>query len=70
MAGSAYEQKILFATRSAGIATLAAAMIAASGRPYTIQEAADLFYELERAIYPAPASSARDTSARLSPGWR
>ena len=56
MAGSAYEQKIVLAARSTGIATLAAAMIAASGRPYTVQEAADLFSELERAIYPVPAS--------------
>ncbi len=67
MAGSAYEEKILSATRRTGIATLAAAMIAASGKPFSIEETAELFHDLERAIYPQPVTSARDGAARLSP---
>jgi hypothetical protein len=67
MAGSAYEEKILSATRRTGIATLAAAMIAASGKPFSIEETAELFHDLERAIYPPQRGPAGDFAPRLSP---
>jgi hypothetical protein len=57
MAGSVYEQTVLSATRRSSVATLAAALITASGREHSVKEAVALFFEVEQALYPAAAVS-------------
>lgn len=51
-------------------ATLAAALIAASGRPHSVQEAIDLMRDLQFSMHPSPGSGAyqewqRTSAARL-----
>jgi hypothetical protein len=46
------------ATKAQNVATLAASLIAASGRPHSIQEAMDLCRNIDFAMHPAPGSGA------------
>jgi len=42
------------ATKQQAVATLASAIIAASGRPHSIQQALDIARDIQFAMYPAP----------------
>jgi hypothetical protein len=46
--------QLLRATRQQVVATMAAAIMTSSGRPYSIQEALDIMHDISHAMYPEP----------------
>ncbi|MHB1100889.1 MAG: hypothetical protein ACYCZR_15195 [Burkholderiales bacterium] len=49
---SAETERLIAATQRSAAATLAAALIAASGRPHSTGEAIKLLYDIEFSLYP------------------
>jgi len=50
--------QLLTATKTSAAASLAAGMIAASGRPHSVQEALELVHSIKFALYPTPNNDA------------
>ena len=58
MTDAAQHVQMLEATKHQAVASLAAGIIAASGRPWSIQQALDLKTDIYFAMYPSPNSGA------------
>jgi hypothetical protein len=61
MADNPQTEQLVQATRLAAAASIAGGMIAASQRPHSVQEAAELTHSCYFALFPAPGHGRYDT---------